>query len=215
LSDEQKREVWRRWRDGQSLSEIGRALGKVPGSIHGVVAANGGFVPAARTRSTGVLSLAEREEISRGLAAGDSFRAIAGRVGRAPSTISREVGRHGGREKYRAARADEGAWGNARRPKSCLLQQSPALRDMVAGKLKEDWSPRQIAGWLARTFAPKDGMYVSHETIYKSLFIQARGVLKKELVSHLRRRPPRAGGGEPICVRNVWWQSSSSPRRRG
>ncbi|WP_326793463.1 IS30 family transposase (plasmid) [Streptomyces sp. NBC_00841] len=188
LSDEQKREVWRRWRDGQSLSEIGRALGKVPGSIHGVVAANGGFVPAARTRSAGVLSLAEREEISRGLAAADSFRAIAGRLGRAPSTVSREVGRHGGREKYRAARADEGAWGNARRPKSCLLQQSPALRDTVAGKLKEDWSPRQIAGWLARTFAPEDGMYVSHETIYKSLFIQARGVLKKELVSHLRRR---------------------------
>lgn len=188
LSDEQKREVWRRWRDGQSLSEIGRALGKVPGSIHGVVAANGGFVPAARTRSAGVLSLAEREEISRGLAAGDSFRAIAGRMGRAPSTVSREVGRHGGREKYRAAHADEGAWGNARRPKSCLLQQSPALRDTVAGKLKEDWSPRQIAGWLARTFAPEDGMYVSHETIYKSLFIQARGVLKKELVSHLRRR---------------------------
>ncbi|MCX4537711.1 IS30 family transposase [Streptomyces sp. NBC_01669] len=188
LSDEQKREVWRRWRDGQSLSEIGRALGKVPGSIHGVVAANGGFVPAARTRSAGVLSLAEREEISRGLAAADSFRAIAGQLGRAPSTVSREVGRHGGREKYRAARADEGAWGNARRPKSCLLQQSPALRDTVAGKLKEDWSPRQIAGWLARTFAPEDGMYVSHETIYKSLFIQARGVLKKELVSHLRRR---------------------------
>ncbi|MFF8717850.1 IS30 family transposase [Streptomyces sp. NPDC015184] len=188
LSDEQKREVWRRWRDGQSLSEIGRALGKVPGSIHGVVAANGGFVPAARTRSAGVLSLAEREEISRGLAAADSFRAIAGRLGRAPSTVSREVGRHGGREKYRAARADEGAWGNARRPKSCLLQQGPALRDTVAGKLKEDWSPRQIAGWLARTFAPEDGMYVSHETIYKSLFIQARGVLKKELVSHLRRR---------------------------
>ncbi|MCX4392577.1 IS30 family transposase [Streptomyces sp. NBC_01767] len=188
LSDEQKHEVWRRWRDGQSLSEIGRALGKVPGSIHGVVAANGGFVPAARTRSAGVLSLAEREEISRGLAAGDSFRAIAGRLGRAPSTVSREVGRHGGRERYRAARADEGAWSNARRPKSCLLQQSPALRDTVAGKLKEDWSPRQIAGWLARTIAPEDGMYVSHETIYKSLFIQARGVLKKELVSHLRRR---------------------------
>ncbi|MGY3064450.1 IS30 family transposase [Streptomyces sp. TE3672] len=118
LSDEQKHEVWRRWRDGQSLSEIGRALGKVPGSIHGVVAANGGFVPAARTRSAGVLSLAEREEISRGLAAGDSFRAIAGRLGRAPSTVSREVGRHGGRERYRAARADEGAWSNARRPKS-------------------------------------------------------------------------------------------------
>ncbi|MGY3064517.1 IS30 family transposase [Streptomyces sp. TE3672] len=188
LSDEQKHEVWRRWRDGQSLSEIGRALGKVPGSIHGVVAANGGFVPAARTRSAGVLSLAEREEISRGLAAGDSFRAIVGRLGRAPSTVSREVGRHGGRERYRAARADEGAWSNARRPKSCLLQQSPALRDTVAGKLKEDWSPRQIAGWLARAFAPEDGVYVSHETIYKGLFIQARGVLKKELVSHLRRR---------------------------
>ncbi|MFH9297755.1 transposase [Streptomyces sp. NPDC017520] len=127
--------MWRRWRDGQSLSEIGRALGKVPGSIHGVVAAKGGFVPAARTRSAGVLSLVEREEISRGLAAGDSFRAIAGRLGRAPSTVSREVGRHGGREKYRAARADEGAWDNARRPKSCLLRQSPTLRDTVAGKL--------------------------------------------------------------------------------
>ncbi|MGW6413485.1 IS30 family transposase [Streptomyces vinaceus] len=188
LSDEQKREVWRRWRDGQSLSEIGRALGKVPGSVHGVVAANGGFVPASRTRSAGVLSLAEREEISRGLAAGDSVRAIAGRLGRAPSAVSREVGRHGGREKYRAAHADESAWDNSRRPKSCLLRQSPALRDTVAGKLEEDWSPRQIAGGLARTFAPEDGMYVSHETVCKSLFIQARGVLKKELVSHLRRR---------------------------
>ncbi|MFE5549562.1 transposase [Streptomyces sp. NPDC056534] len=184
----QKREVWQCWRDGQLLSEIGRALRKVPGSVHGVIAANGRYVPAARTRPAGVLSLAEREEISRGLAADESFRTITTGLGRSPSTVSPKVGRHGRREKYRAACADERARGNARCPKSCLLQLSPALRDTVAGKLRENWSPRQIAGWLARTSVPEDGMHVSHETIYRSLFIQARGVLKKELASRLRRR---------------------------
>jgi IS30 family transposase len=188
MSDVQKREVWRRWKEGQSLSEIGRALSKVPGSIHGVVKANGGFVPAERTRAKSVLSLAEREEISRGLARNESFRTIAVRLGRAPSTVSREVGRHGGRAKYRAAVADERAWDNARRPKPCLLQRNWALRDMVADKLAADWSPQQISGWLAGRFGREDGMYVSHETIYRSLFIQARGVLKKELIAHLRGR---------------------------
>ncbi len=188
LSDAQKREVWRRWKEGQSLSEIGRALGKVPGSIHGVVAANGGYVPSQRKRAASALTFAEREEISRGLAADESLRSIATRLGRAPSTISREVGRHGGRRKYRAAVADERAWDNARRPKPCLLRRNPTLRDVVAAKLAADWSPQQISGWLARAYAPEEGMYVSHETIYRSLFIQARGVLKKELTAHLRRR---------------------------
>lgn len=188
MSDAQKREVWRRWKEGWSLSEIGRSLGKVPGSIHGVVKANGGYVPAERTRAAATLSLAEREEISRSLARNESFRAIAARLGRAPSTVSREVGRHGGRGKYRATVADERAWDSARRPKSCLLQRNSNLRDLVADKLADDWSPQQISGWLARRFAGEDGMYVSHETIYRSLFIQARGVLKKELLTHLRRR---------------------------
>ncbi|MGW3571853.1 IS30 family transposase [Streptomyces sp. NPDC000941] len=188
LSDAQKREVWQRWRDGQSLSEIGRALGKVPGSIHGVIAANGGYAPAQRTRAAVALTLAEREEVSRGLAADESFRTIAARLGRHPSTIGREVGRHGGRKKYRAAVADERAWDNARHPKPCLLQRNPALRNVVAAKLTDDWSPQQISGWLAHTYAAEDGMRVSHETIYRSLFIQARGVLRKELTSHLRRR---------------------------
>jgi IS30 family transposase len=144
LSDAGKREIWRRWKDGQSLSEIGRALGKVPGSVHNVVSANGGVVPADRTRAAGALSLAEREEISRGLARRDSLRAIAARLRRWPSTISREVTRHGGRSKYRAVAADQWAWDNARRPKPSLLQRNQLLRDVVAAKLAEDWSPEQI-----------------------------------------------------------------------
>jgi IS30 family transposase len=188
LSDAQKREIWRRWQEGQSLSDIGRALGKVPGSIHNVVSANGGFVPAQRKRAPTTLTLAQREEISRGLARDETLRTIADRLGRPPSTISREVTRNGGRSAYRAAGADRAAWDRARRAKPCLLQQNHRLRDVVAGKLADDWSPQQIAGWLATEHGREDGMYVSHETIYRSLFIQARGVLKKELVAHLRRR---------------------------
>jgi len=179
LTAEQKRELWLRWKTGESLSEIGRALGKQPGSIHGVVASNGGYVPATRERSVGVLSLTEREEISRGLAEGVSLRTIAGRVGRAPSTVSREIGRHGGRDRYRAARADERAWDRARRPKPCKLARVPRLRELVAGKLAEDWSPQQISGWLARTYPGEEVLQVSTETIYRSLFVQARGALRK------------------------------------
>jgi len=188
LSAEQKRDLWQRWKAGQSLSEIGRALEKHAGSIHGVVAANGGFVPRARRRRSSALTLREREEISRGLAQGAALRAIAASLGRAPSTISREVRRCGGSRRYRAAPADERAWEEARRPQPCRLARNGRLRQLVARKLSVDWSPEQISGWLAQAFPADDAMRVSAETIYRSLFIQARGVLKKELVAHLRSR---------------------------
>ena len=195
LSPEQKRELWSRWKVGESLSEIGRALGKQPGSIHGVVAANGGYVPAVRRRSPRVLTISEREEISRGLAEGASLRRIAGRLHRAPSSISREVARHGGRHRYRAARAEQRAWDRARRPKPCKLAAVPRLGELVAGKLADDWSPEQISGWLARTYPGEQDLQVSTETIYRSLFVQARGVLRKELTAHLRtRRTMRRSG---------------------
>lgn len=184
---EQRRELWRRWKDGETTSEIARALTKPPGSIHTVLAANGGIVPAERRRRANALTSEEREEISRGLAAGDSYRKIARGLGREPSTVSREVGRCGGRNKYRAANAERLAWKRAERPKPCLLATNPRLRDVVAAKLAEQWSPEQISGWLVIEFPGDDTMRVSHETIYRTLFIQARGALKKELVAHLRR----------------------------
>lgn len=197
LSDEQKRYVWDRWAEGFSLSDIGRMLDKVPGSIHSVVAANGGVVPPERHRARQQLTAAEREEISRGLARGASYRTIGSWLGRPASTVGREVARNGGRVRYRACSAEEHAWDQALRPKTCLLAQDQQLRDLVAEKLAWDWSPEQIAGWFARTRQQRDGRYVSHETIYRSLFIQARGVLKKELTRHLRtqrrmRRPVKA-----------------------
>ena len=188
LSPEQKRELWSRWKAGQSLHEIGRALGRQAGSIHGVVEANGGYVPPVRRRSARVLSLHEREEISRGLAGGRSLRAIARRLDRAPSTISREISRHGGPARYRAIGADDRAWLWARRSKPCKLATSPRLRELVAAKLALEWSPEQISGWLARTYPDEHALQVSTETIYRSLFIQARGVLRKELTAHLRTR---------------------------
>lgn len=188
LSHEQKVELWRRWKAGETLSDIGRALGKHAASVFGVVAAKGGFAPVLRTRKPGSLSLAEREEISRGLAEGRSFRQLGRDLRRAVSTISREVARNGGRRAYRAARAEERASDRARRPKPCRLAVSPALCKLVAGKLSDQWSPQQIAGWLKARYPGDLSMNLSHETIYKSLFIQARGVLKKELLAHLRSR---------------------------
>lgn len=188
LSAAQKADLWQRWKQGQSLSEIGRALGKHAGSIHGVVASNGGCIPAIRRRPRWALTLAEREEISRGLALGDSIRQIAAMLRRAPSTISREIHRHGGAHRYRASKAETRAWDRARRPKRCRLATQPSLQRLVAHKLILDWSPEQIAGWLKREFPAQGTMQVSHKTIYRSLFIQARGVLKKELLGHLRSR---------------------------
>ena len=186
LSAAQKADLWHRWKHGQSLSEIGRALGKHAGSIHGVVSSRGGFIPAVRRRSRWALTLAEREEISRGMAANGSIRQIAVKLGRSPSTVSREIGRHGGPHTYRASEADAQAWERARRPKPCRLATHPPLQRMVASKLTLDWSPAQISGWLKRAFPDNGSMRVSHETIYRSLFIQARGVLRKELIGHLR-----------------------------
>ena len=186
LSPERKAELWDRWRNGQSLSEIGSALGKHAASIFGVVVRSGGIAPATRRRSRLALTMSEREEISRGIAAGTTIRQIAVAIQRSPSTVSREITRHGGAARYRAAEAESRAWDQARRPKLCLLARHSRLQRVVAGRLQLDWSPQQISGWLKVHFADDGGMRVSHETIYRSLFIQARGALKRELIGHLR-----------------------------
>jgi IS30 family transposase len=188
LSPQQKAELWARWKRGESLSEIARALARDPTTIFQLVAHHGGLPPRPRTRATRALSLTDREEIACAVAAGASLRAIGRRLGRAASTISREVSRHGGRAHYRATRADAAAWQAARRPKRCCLARRPALRRVVAEKLAANWSPEQIAGWLKVTYPDHPAMQVSHETIYRTLFVQSRGVLKKELRQHLRRR---------------------------
>ena len=181
-------ELWRRYKSGESINGIGRVLGRGIGAIVGVLKRTGGIAPPVRRRSARVLSVVEHEEVSRGIAAGNSIRAVARGLGRAPSTVSQEVSRHGGRELYRAAEADLTAWESARRPKRCLLAKNRELQRIVAVKLKEDWAPQQIAGWLKDEYPEKPELWVSHETIYRSLFVQARGVLKKELVGHLRSK---------------------------
>src|SRR5271154_7062536 len=186
LSAAQRADVWRRWKAGESLHEIGRACGKPHTCIRCVLLPSGGIAPTTRRRSGVALSLAEREDISRGIASGSSIRAIASGLGRVASTVSREVTRHGGRSAYRALDADKQAWKSALRPKRCLLAGNRKLREMVAGKLVLDWSPEQISGWLKTQYPDDKSMRVSHETIYRSLFIQARGVLKQELMEHLR-----------------------------
>lgn len=187
FSEADHRELWARWKRGESLSAIARALERHPSVITLVAHRTGGIPPRDRCRAARVLSLSEREEISRAVVAGQSIRAIAAQLSRAPSTISREVRRHGGRAVYRATAADQQAWAWARRPQRCHLARWPRLRALVAQKLADDWSPQQIAGWLKRTYADPR-MHVSHETIYRSLFVQSRGVLKQSLVHHLRRR---------------------------
>ena len=188
LSAPQKQELWERWKRGQSMNEIAHAFGKERGSIHCVLKSTGGFKPSTRRRSRLALSLSEREEISRGLAEGQSMRAIASSIQRAPSTVSREVGRHQGRARYRAAEADRRAWGSALRPKHCRLAIHQRLQKIVTEKLSLNWSPEQISGWLKWQHPGDMEMQISHKTIYRSLFIQARGVLKRELIFHLRTR---------------------------
>lgn len=188
LSAVEKRDVWRRWKAGQTLHEIGRVFDKPHSCIRAVLLPGGGIPPVARRRSRLALTLAEREDISRGIASGSSIREIARGRGRAASTVSREVARHGGRLAYRAHDADQHAWNAGLRPKSCLLATNRKLRNIVASKLILDWSPEQISGWLKAHYPDDESMRVSHETIYRSLFIQARGVLKKELLDHLRSK---------------------------
>lgn len=186
-SESQKALMWERWKQGFTLHEIGKIFDRPHTSIHRILAETGGFRPPLRARAPTALTLAEREEISRALATGESIRSIAARLGRAPSTISREVQRNGGRDSYRASQADEATWERARRPKSCKLSENRALARIVAARLRMFWSPEQISGWLKHTYPCDESHHVSHETIYRSLFIQARGALKKELLAHLRR----------------------------
>src|SRR5215475_101331 len=188
LSPTQRADIWKRWKAGQTLHEIGRTYGKPHPTIRKVLLPRGGIPPVARRRSWLALTLAEREDILRGIASGWSFREIAKHLDRAVSTVSREVTRHSGRCGYRAHAADQQAWDSALRPKSCLLAVNRRLRDIVASKLILDWSPEQISGWLKTHYPKNESMRVSHETIYRSLFIQARGVLKKELMDHLRSK---------------------------
>jgi IS30 family transposase len=179
--------MWDRWRQGESLHAIARLFDRYHSVVGGILSRTGGIRPPQRRRSSVVLALAEREEISRGVMAGLSVRTLARSLGRAPSTVSREIGRNGGRRAYRAGAADQAAWHRATRPKLCKLAQNPALARVVADKLQLEWSPRQVAGWLKRRYPEDETRQVSHETIYRTLFIQARGALKKELLQHLRR----------------------------
>ena len=185
----EKRDVWSRWKAGQTLHEIGRAFDKPHSCIRAVLLPLRWHPPPiARRRFALALTLAEREDISRGIACGSSIREIASRFERTVSTVSREIARHGGRAAYRAHEADQQAWNAALRPKRCLLAVNRRLRDIVASKLMLDWSPEQISGWLKARYPDDESMRVSAETIYRSLFIQARGVLKKELLDHLRSK---------------------------
>ena len=184
----QRSEIWDRWQRGESMSSIGRGFERGSSSVFSVLSPTGGIRPADRRRSRQALSLCEREEISRGLSTRRSLRSIARQLGRAPSTISREVNRNGGSDRYRATPSDQVAWDRALRPKLCKLACHPSLRRTVSMKLQRKWSPEQIAGWLKRAFPEEKQSQVSHETIYRSLFVQARGVLKKELLEHLRAK---------------------------
>ena len=186
-TESQRALMWDRWEKGESLYQIAQLFDRGNSSIHRILAETGGIRPAQRCRSTLALTLAEREEISRAVVAGHSIRSVAARLGRAPSTISREIARNGGQGCYRASKADQAAWDRSRRPKICKLGTNRTLANIVAGKLQGFWSPEQIAGWLKLTYPDDETYQVSHETIYRSLYIQARGVLKKELQQHLRR----------------------------
>jgi IS30 family transposase len=203
----QLEELWRRWKQRETLAMIGAALAWPRYSVYSVVRLRGGIAPPPRRRARWALSLAERETISRGLAAERSVRAIARALRRPPSTVSREIARHGGGRHYRAARADAAAWRRTRRPKPCRLRQHGRLRVVVAAKLRADWSPAQIAAWLPRAYPQDPTMRISHETIYRTLYVQARGALKHELVRHLRRqralrhpRGTRLGSGRAHIV---------------
>ena len=197
--------MWEHWRKGETLHQIARLFDRYHSSVHRILAKSGGIRPAERHRSKSALTLIEREEISRGIVEGRSTRVIAAALGRAPSTISREIRRNDGLQGYRASQADQAAWDRGCRPKVCKLGQNRELAQLVASKLRLEWSPEQVAGWLKHSNPDDEAFQVSHETIYRSLFIQARGALKKELMAHcgapevcvvrgtIRRRPASTG----------------------
>jgi IS30 family transposase len=194
-------DVWVRWQRGERMGAIARAQGVSERAIRKRLQRWGGIVPVARTRPARALTSTEREEISRGLAAGQSFAAVGRQLGRPTSTVSREVERNGGRAGYRAREAEAAAWRRARRPKPCRLARLGWLRQLVTRGLERRWSPEQIAAWLKRTYPDRPTCHVSHETIYRTLFVQSRGGLRRDLVQHLRRggrlRRPRPGGAAP------------------
>ena len=188
LTAEQQAAVWPMVRSGANWSTIAAELGRSLSTVRGYAYSTGGVRPRVRRRSMRQLTLADREEISRGLAEGLSVRAIAVVIGRPASTVSREVARNGGSRRYRAHAADRAAWERGRRPKPCKLAVTPRLRAIVEDKLADDWSPQQVSRWLRRVFADTPELQVSHETIYLSLFVQPRGALRKELTAHLRSK---------------------------
>jgi IS30 family transposase len=187
-TEEQKSQMWDRWQKGESLHSIAKLFDRGHSSIFGILSVTGGIRPRKRTRSSLALSLSEREDISRGIAAELSIRTIAIQLDRSPSTVCREVNRNGGYFNYRATHADQAAWDRALRPKLCKLACNKQLTRIIVKKLQSQWSPQQIAGWLKREYPENEDYHVSHESIYKSLFIQTRGVLKKELLQHLRTK---------------------------
>ncbi len=186
-TDTQKALMWERWKEGWTLHQIAQLFNRAHTSVQGILSRTGGIRPPARSRRATTLTLAEREEISRAMVDGQSIRSVAARLGRAPSTVSREIKRNGGQSDYRATEADSAAWDRALRPKDCKLVENKALARIVSDKLRMLWSPEQIAGWLKHTHPRDQSQHVSHETIYRSLFIQSRGALKRELLQHLRR----------------------------
>lgn len=188
MNDDRKAIIWNHWENGDPMNVIAKSINKPPATIFSYLRYHGGIQPRQRTRSGKCLTIEEREEISRGLAVDLSIRAIAMRLHRSPSTISREIDRNGGRYRYRAAEADKAAWKRAKRPKLCLLAKNQRLKTLVTRKLSNDWSPEQISGWLKITYPDDDRLRVSPETIYKSLFIQTRGLFKKEMRNHLRTK---------------------------
>lgn len=188
MDDDRKEVIWREWKKGSPMSLIARVLEKPPATVFSYLLYHGGIQPRTRCRRSSSLSMEEREEISRGLANNTSVRTMAQRLNRSASTISREINRNGGVASYRAIEAEKSAWKRAMRPKACHLAVNAELKNIVAQKLSEDWSPEQISCWLKVTYVDNEDMHVSHETIYKSLFIQTRGLFRKELRSHLRTK---------------------------
>lgn len=222
-TESQKALMWDRWQKGESMNDIAKLFDRHHSSVQRILTENGGIRPRVRNRSSLALTLAEREAISRGLASQQSIRAIATQLGRSPSTVSREIQRNGGYASYRASSAEDAAWQRALRPKVCKLADRPRLVRVITGKLLQLWSPEQIAGWLRRQYPDDEHYHVSHETIYKSLFIQTRGVLKQELLACLRtqriaRRPKHTrrkghGRGEIVDMVSISERPASADDR--
>ena len=188
MSQATKNIIWKYWKSGVAIVEISKSTQLDPSNIRRYLVYHGGIQPRERVRAHGQLSLFEREEISLNLVLGKSIRSIARQLGRAPSTISREITRNGGVAKYRATKAERSAWRRAKRPKPSKFEQNEILVDLIIEKLREYWSPEQIAGWLKQAYPTNKALNVSHETIYKSLYIQGKGLFRKELMNHLRTR---------------------------